>query len=191
MYSVFKTKNCSQKLLARDIVEITHTVWIMPWKCSYLLSFQVALQVSFSSWICCFCIMVVYFINKCVQSACAETEIFWISDGGHSIHIMSALDVEPPNSDNGGGDGERESTTIKLTGLCRRSFFFLYLRPLFVLPAIFNHLIISSTTSLETAQIGKFLEISNLSYRFHILLIVFFKKNYWPVVLHYKVIPGH
>lgn len=68
--------------------------------------------------------MVVYFINKCVQSACAETEIFWISDGGHSIHIMSALDVEPPNSDNGGGDGERESTTIKLTGLCRRSFFF-------------------------------------------------------------------
>lgn len=57
-------------------------------------------------------------------------------------------------------------------------FFFLYLRPLFVLPAIFNHLIISSTTSLETAQIGKFLEISNLSYRFHILLIVFLKKNY-------------
>lgn len=30
---------------------------------------------------------------------------------------MSALDVEPPNSDNGGGDGERESTTIKLTAI--------------------------------------------------------------------------
>jgi hypothetical protein len=50
-------------------------------------------------------------------SSSTKTEIFWISDGGHSIHIMSALDVEPPNSDNGGGDGERESTTIKLTAI--------------------------------------------------------------------------
>lgn len=62
----------------------------------------------FLSWICRFCIMVVYFINKCVQSVCADTQIFWVSDGGHSVHIMSAFDVESPNSDNGDGDGERE-----------------------------------------------------------------------------------
>uniref|UniRef100_A0A0D9V4G6 Cleavage/polyadenylation specificity factor A subunit N-terminal domain-containing protein n=1 Tax=Leersia perrieri TaxID=77586 RepID=A0A0D9V4G6_9ORYZ len=50
-------------------------------------------------------------------SSYTKTQIFWVSDGGHSIHIMSALDVEPPNSENGGVDGERELPTINLTAV--------------------------------------------------------------------------
>ncbi|KAL5226452.1 hypothetical protein ABZP36_014717 [Zizania latifolia] len=50
-------------------------------------------------------------------SSSTKTQIFWVSDGGHSIHIMSALDSEPPNSENGGGDVEREFTTIKLRAI--------------------------------------------------------------------------
>jgi hypothetical protein len=71
---------------------------------------------------CYFRIVVVYLINKCVQSVCAETQILWVSDGAHSIHMVStlpALDVESPKSDNGDCDEERELATIKLSGLQR------------------------------------------------------------------------
>uniref|UniRef100_J3L352 Cleavage/polyadenylation specificity factor A subunit N-terminal domain-containing protein n=2 Tax=Oryza brachyantha TaxID=4533 RepID=J3L352_ORYBR len=50
-------------------------------------------------------------------SSSTKTQIFWVSDGGHSIHIMSVIDAEPPNSENGGGDGKIELTTIKLTAI--------------------------------------------------------------------------
>jgi hypothetical protein len=58
----------------------------------------------------------VYFINKYVQSVCAETQIFWVSDGGHSVHVMSALNIESSNGDNEGVLVERELATIKLSG---------------------------------------------------------------------------
>ncbi|KAI4965178.1 hypothetical protein ZWY2020_055279 [Hordeum vulgare] len=65
-----------------------------------------------------FYIVVVYLINKCVQSICAETQILWVSDGGHSIQILSALptfDVKSPKSEDDDSDGERELATIKLS----------------------------------------------------------------------------
>jgi len=58
----------------------------------------------------------VYFINKYVQSVCAETQFFWVSDGGHTVHVMSAVETESPNGDNGDVTGERELATIKLSG---------------------------------------------------------------------------
>jgi len=58
----------------------------------------------------------VYFINKYVQSVCAETQIFWVSDGGHTVHVMTAVETESPNGDNGDVTGERGLATIKLSG---------------------------------------------------------------------------
>ena len=58
----------------------------------------------------------VYFINKYVQSVCAETQIFWVSDGGHTVHVMSVVETESPNGDNGDVTGERGLATIKLSG---------------------------------------------------------------------------
>jgi len=60
--------------------------------------------------------IIVYFINKYVQSVCAETQIFWVSDGGHTVHVMSAVETESPNGDNGDVPGERGLATIKLSG---------------------------------------------------------------------------
>jgi len=59
---------------------------------------------------------VVYFINKYVQSVCAETQIFWVSDGGHSVHVMSAFDIESTNGDGVEVIGEQELVTAKLSG---------------------------------------------------------------------------
>lgn len=59
---------------------------------------------------------IVYFINKYVQSVCAETQIFWVSDGGHSVHVMSAVETESSNCDNGDVIRERELAIIKLSG---------------------------------------------------------------------------
>jgi len=60
----------------------------------------------------------VYFINKYVQSVCAETQIFWVSDGGHTVHAMSVVETESPHVDKSNGDvtRERELATIKLSG---------------------------------------------------------------------------
>ena len=58
----------------------------------------------------------VYFINKYVQSVCAETQIFWVSDGGHSVHVMSAFDIESTNGDSVEVIGEQELVTAKLSG---------------------------------------------------------------------------
>ncbi|XBI28447.1 hypothetical protein VPH35_052676 [Triticum aestivum] len=72
----------------------------------------------FLYWLCSFYIVVVYLINKCVQSICAETQILWVSDGGHSIQILSALpafDVKSPKSEGDDSDGERALATIKLS----------------------------------------------------------------------------
>lgn len=51
-------------------------------------------------------------------SSSTKTQILWVSDGGHSIQILSALpafDVKSPKSDNDDSDGERELATIKLS----------------------------------------------------------------------------
>lgn len=51
-------------------------------------------------------------------SSSAKTQIFWVSDGGHSIHIVPALptfDVE--SLQNKYSDGERESAAIKLSAI--------------------------------------------------------------------------
>ncbi|XP_062206591.1 uncharacterized protein LOC133908537 isoform X2 [Phragmites australis] len=39
------------------------------------------------------------------------------TNGGHTVHVMSAFDVESPNGDNGDGIGERELATIKLSAI--------------------------------------------------------------------------
>ncbi|KAM3350764.1 hypothetical protein ACQJBY_023063 [Aegilops geniculata] len=51
-------------------------------------------------------------------SSSTKTQILWVSDGGHSIQILSALpafDVKSPKSDDDDSDGERELATIKLS----------------------------------------------------------------------------
>ncbi|XP_051225544.1 uncharacterized protein [Lolium perenne] len=53
-------------------------------------------------------------------SSSTKTQILWVSDGAHSIHMVStlpALDVESPKSDNGDCDEERELATIKLSAI--------------------------------------------------------------------------
>jgi len=60
---------------------------------------------------------VVYFINKYVQSVCAETQIFWVSDGGHSVHVMSSFDIESTNGDDVEVTREHELVTTKLSAI--------------------------------------------------------------------------
>uniref|UniRef100_A0A453FAU6 Uncharacterized protein n=1 Tax=Aegilops tauschii subsp. strangulata TaxID=200361 RepID=A0A453FAU6_AEGTS len=51
-------------------------------------------------------------------SSSTKTQILWVSDGGHSIQILSALlafDVKSPKSDDDDSDGERELASIKLS----------------------------------------------------------------------------
>ncbi|CAM0882229.1 unnamed protein product [Alopecurus aequalis] len=53
-------------------------------------------------------------------SSSTKTQILWVSDGGHSIHMVSTLpafDVESPKSDDGDSDGEKELATIKLSAI--------------------------------------------------------------------------
>ena len=48
-----------------------------------------------------------------------QRQFFWVSDGrhsGHTIHVMSAVETESPNGDNGDVTGERELAPIKLSG---------------------------------------------------------------------------
>ncbi|KAE8821318.1 atherin-like [Hordeum vulgare] len=52
------------------------------------------------------------------DAASDQTQILWVSDGGHSIQILSALptfDVKSPKSEDDDSDGERELATIKLS----------------------------------------------------------------------------
>jgi hypothetical protein len=58
----------------------------------------------------------IYFINKYVLSVCAEGQNFWVSDGGHSVHIMSAFDVDSTDCNHGDDAGDRDLTTIKISG---------------------------------------------------------------------------
>jgi hypothetical protein len=59
----------------------------------------------------------IYFIiDKYVQSVCAEAQFFGVSDGGHSVHIMSAFDVDSTDCDHGDDPEDRELTTIKISG---------------------------------------------------------------------------
>ncbi|XP_066309542.1 uncharacterized protein [Miscanthus floridulus] len=46
-----------------------------------------------------------------------KTQFFWVSDGGHTVHVMSAVETESPNGDNGDVPGERELATIKLSAI--------------------------------------------------------------------------
>ncbi|XP_048564138.1 RE1-silencing transcription factor-like isoform X1 [Triticum urartu] len=51
-------------------------------------------------------------------SSSTKTQILWVSDGGHSIQILSplpAFDVKSPKSDDDVSDEERELATIKLS----------------------------------------------------------------------------
>ncbi|KAF7030289.1 hypothetical protein CFC21_041863, partial [Triticum aestivum] len=51
-------------------------------------------------------------------SSSTKTQILWVSDGGHSIQILSALpafDVKSPKSEGDDSDGERALATIKLS----------------------------------------------------------------------------
>lgn len=53
-------------------------------------------------------------------SSSTKTQTLWVSDGGHSIHMVSifpAFDAESPKSDDGDSDGEREVATIKLSAI--------------------------------------------------------------------------
>ncbi|KAL6614683.1 hypothetical protein ACP70R_036953 [Stipagrostis hirtigluma subsp. patula] len=56
-------------------------------------------------------------LSAVFPSSSTKTQIFWVSDGGHSVHIMSAFDVESPDGEDGHGVGERELTTIKLSAI--------------------------------------------------------------------------
>ncbi|KAL6839868.1 hypothetical protein ACP4OV_029678 [Aristida adscensionis] len=49
-------------------------------------------------------------------SSSTKTQIFWVSDGGHSVHIISAFDVESLDGDDGDA-GRRDLTTVKLTAI--------------------------------------------------------------------------
>lgn len=46
-----------------------------------------------------------------------KTQFFWVSDGGHTVHVMSAVETESPNGDNGDVTGERELAPIKLSAI--------------------------------------------------------------------------
>ncbi|CAO2166033.1 unnamed protein product, partial [Urochloa humidicola] len=50
-------------------------------------------------------------------SSSIKTQIFWVSDGGHSVHVMSALDIESINGNDDDVIGERELVTIKLSAI--------------------------------------------------------------------------
>ncbi|TVU35444.1 hypothetical protein EJB05_17334, partial [Eragrostis curvula] len=56
-------------------------------------------------------------LSAVFPSGSTKTQIFWVSDGGHSVHIMSAFDVDSTDSNNGDGAGDRELTTIKLSAM--------------------------------------------------------------------------
>ncbi|KAG0539030.1 hypothetical protein BDA96_03G287700 [Sorghum bicolor] len=48
-----------------------------------------------------------------------KTQIFWVSDGGHTVHAMSVVETESPHVDKSNGDvtRERELATIKLSAI--------------------------------------------------------------------------
>uniref|UniRef100_A0ACD5VTY8 Uncharacterized protein n=1 Tax=Avena sativa TaxID=4498 RepID=A0ACD5VTY8_AVESA len=53
-------------------------------------------------------------------SSSTKTQPLWVSDGGHSIHMVSilpAFDVESPKIDDDNSNGERELATIRLSAI--------------------------------------------------------------------------
>ncbi|XP_022682084.1 uncharacterized protein LOC101768707 [Setaria italica] len=56
-------------------------------------------------------------LSAVFPSSSIKTQIFWVSDGGHSVHVMSALDIESTNGDDEGVIVERELATIKLSAI--------------------------------------------------------------------------
>ncbi|KAJ1284911.1 hypothetical protein BS78_03G241700 [Paspalum vaginatum] len=56
-------------------------------------------------------------LSAVFSSSSIKTQIFWVSDGGHSVHVMSAVEIESPNGDNGDVTRERELATIKLSAI--------------------------------------------------------------------------
>ncbi|CAO2204455.1 unnamed protein product [Urochloa humidicola] len=55
-------------------------------------------------------------LSAVFPSSSIKTQIFWVSDGGHSVHVMSALDIESANGIDG-VIGEQKLATIKLSAL--------------------------------------------------------------------------
>ncbi|CAO1947868.1 unnamed protein product [Urochloa humidicola] len=56
-------------------------------------------------------------LSAVFPSSSIKTQIFWVSDGGHSVHVMSALDIESTNGNDDGVTGERKLATIKLSAI--------------------------------------------------------------------------
>ncbi|OEL35513.1 hypothetical protein BAE44_0003468 [Dichanthelium oligosanthes] len=56
-------------------------------------------------------------LSAVFPSSSIKAQIFWVSDGGHSVHVMSAFDIESTNGDDGGAIGERELATTKLSAI--------------------------------------------------------------------------
>ncbi|KAK3161645.1 hypothetical protein QOZ80_1BG0079710 [Eleusine coracana subsp. coracana] len=54
-------------------------------------------------------------LSAVFPSGSTKTQIFWVSDGGHSVHIMSMLDIDSTDSNNGGDAKDGELTTINLS----------------------------------------------------------------------------
>ncbi|CAL4961944.1 unnamed protein product [Urochloa decumbens] len=56
-------------------------------------------------------------LSAVFPSSSIKMQIFWVSDGGHSVHVMSALDIESTNGNGDGVIGERKLATIKLSAI--------------------------------------------------------------------------
>lgn len=56
-------------------------------------------------------------LSAVFSSSSIKTQIFWVSDGGNSVHVISAVEIESPNGDNGDITRERELSTIKLSAI--------------------------------------------------------------------------
>ncbi|RLM92263.1 uncharacterized protein C2845_PM08G22740 [Panicum miliaceum] len=56
-------------------------------------------------------------LSAVFPSSSIKTQIFWVSDGGHSVHVMSAFDIESTNGDDVEVIGEQELVTTKLSAI--------------------------------------------------------------------------
>ncbi|KAF8676233.1 hypothetical protein HU200_047104 [Digitaria exilis] len=55
-------------------------------------------------------------LSAVFPSSSIKTQIFWVSDGGHSVHVMSAFDFESTNGDDGGVT-EKKLASTKLSAI--------------------------------------------------------------------------
>jgi len=56
-------------------------------------------------------------LSAVFPSSSIKTQIFWVSDGGHSVHVMSSFDIESTNGDDVEVTREHELVTTKLSAI--------------------------------------------------------------------------